>query len=171
MPRLVERPGPAGALLATSVCLVLWSLARAVAIDPGSPIIPTADPPAAPTMEVRAPVPASAPAAGDLSQAVEQDLFRPDRKRPAMRFRLPGEPLPGSTPAGPPESRVRLIGTALLPPGGGFAMCQVGDDPPRVVRLGERLGDLVLREVVQGRAVFVSPGGGRLELKVPRGGT
>ncbi|HEX6616909.1 MAG TPA: hypothetical protein VF046_11450 [Gemmatimonadales bacterium] len=84
---------------------------------------------------------------------------------------MPGEPLAGSPvqPAGEPP--FRLIGTAVLPAGRGFAMCQMGEQPPRLVRLGERVGDLVLKRVHQGRATFESAEGRQVELRVPKAGT
>jgi hypothetical protein len=95
--------------------------------------------------------------------AVEHDPFRPERTRPAERFRLPGERAPEAAVQAAP-SVIRLIGTAVIGDGG-FAMCQRGVEAPKLVRVGEKFGDLTLRTVHQGRAIFRAADGSAVELK------
>ena len=67
------------------------------------------------------------------------------------------------TSAATAPAEVRLLGTVVRG-GDSFALCQLQADPPRIVRVGERLGDLVLLAIDQGRAVFRTRGGSRVEL-------
>jgi hypothetical protein len=90
--------------------------------------------------------------------------YRPERRRPAERFRLPGERSSAGVPAAALPA-IRLIGTAVIGRGG-FAMCQRGVDAPRLVRVGERFGELTLRSVQQGRAVFRAADGTSVEVRV-----
>lgn len=100
--------------------------------------------------------------------ALASDPFSPDR-------RLPDEPSDESparrdtVPVAPPDS-VRLLGTVVRG-SGGFAVCQLSGDAPRIVHLGERLGGLTLLSLGQGRAVFRAPNGKRLELSLSQPGT
>ena len=102
--------------------------------------------------------------------AVDRDPFHAERRRPAERFRLPED----SAAAAPPQrmdlARVRLIGTGVLPDGGGFAVCQVAGASPLLVRVGGSLGDLVLRAVAPGRATFTTPAGDSLVVSVSQAG-
>lgn len=70
-----------------------------------------------------------------------------------------------------PAAAVRLLGTVVRGTSGGFALCQLAADAPRVVHVGERLGGLVLVTLEQGRAVFRAPNGTRLELSLSTPGT
>lgn len=58
-----------------------------------------------------------------------------------------------------------------MPEGRGFAMCQWGADPPRLVRIGESVGGLTLKGIQPGRAIFLTGGGKRYEVQVPKAGT
>ncbi len=114
----------------------------------------------------------SAPAAA--LAAIENDPFHPERRRPAMAFRFPGEASAATIAAArPAESGVapRLIGTVVQPSGQGFAMCQSGNEPPRIVRVGEHIGDFTLKHVEQGRAVFLASDGARVEVQAPKAGS
>ena len=117
-------------------------------------------------------MPNASTAATRLAAAVDQDPFHVERRRPAVRFRLPGEALAqDSVPAAAAGTPFLLIGTAVLAEGRGFAMCQWGSEPPRLVRVGERVGDLTLRVVARGRATFTDGNGRRMEVRVPKAGT
>lgn len=65
-----------------------------------------------------------------------------------------------------PEQPVSLVGTVVKPDGGGVAVCQVGNQPPRVLRIGERIGALTLLQVEQGRAAFRDSTGARVSLRI-----
>jgi len=103
--------------------------------------------------------------------AVAHDPFRPDRKPAPERFRLPGEGVPAPKPAAAlaAPSPVTLIGTAVIGDGG-FAMCQRGAEPPKLVRVGDSYGDFTLRAVHPGRAVFRAKDGTTMELRVTKAG-
>lgn len=109
--------------------------------------------------------------AGAAALAVAHDPFRPDRKPAPERFRLPGEGVPVPKPAAAlaAASPVTLIGTAVIGDGG-FAMCQRGVEPPKLVRVGDSYGDLLLRAVHPGRAVFRAKDGTTMELRVAKAG-
>jgi hypothetical protein len=87
-----------------------------------------------------------------LRASVEEDLERPDTTPPAAAV------------------AVRLLGTVVRDTTG-FAICQLAADVPRVVHLGERLGELTLITLEQGRAVFRAANGTRLELSLAKPGT
>jgi hypothetical protein len=152
--------GAAVALAAISAALMTRSLIRAMVLTP-------------------LPLPSAAQGASDSGQpgatptvpqalsaaAVEHDPFRPERRRPAERFRLPGERGPNTAAAPSSLPPIRLIGTAVIGDGG-FAMCQRASDAPKLVRVGEKFGDLTLRSVRQGRAVFRAADGTSVEVRV-----
>jgi len=146
----------------------LWTLARALSVRPM---------PAPSVSEERVPQggiysPAATPSAS-LAVAVENDPFHPERRRPAERFRLPGEAEPSDTLAAGngAAASMRLLGTAVLAEGRGFAMYQAGAETPRLVRVGETVGELTLKRVDQGRAVFRTRAGRAIELRVPKAGS
>ncbi len=131
--------------------------AQAEALDPEQPALgPAAS--------------ATKPTSG-LAAAIEADPFRAERRPSPVAFRMPGEALAGAqtNQADTPQAIV-LIGTAVES-GGGFAMCQIGSEAARLVRLGERLAGYTLRAVGQGRATFRTATGQLIEVRVARTGT
>ena len=70
-----------------------------------------------------------------------------------------------------PVAAIRLVGTVVAGASGDFALCQVGNEPPKVVRVGQTIGSYVLRRITQGAASFDSPDGERVELRVSKTGT
>jgi hypothetical protein len=111
------------------------------------------------------------PESREPNAALTADPFRPDRRPAPVPFRMPGEALPGAEAEPPaPVQAIVLIGTAVSD-GGGFAMCQIGSEPARLVRLGERLAGYTLRSVGQGRATFRTETGQVIEVRVARAGT
>jgi hypothetical protein len=104
-----------------------------------------------------------------LTAAVESNPFRPDRAPAPIAFRMPQEERPASAPAAPVA--VKLVGTAVMPGSTGFAMCQLGNQPPRVVRVGETIGDFTLKAVEQGRARFQTSRGTPVEIQVAKAGS
>lgn len=121
--------------------------------------------------------PAGEPAEA-LVAALESGPFHPERRRPAGRFRLPGDeapvaeaPPPAEAEPTAPPAQVQLIGTAVAPGGKSFAMVQLGSEPAKLVRIGEKVGDLTLKQVEQGRAVFLSAAGARVEVNANKAGS
>ncbi len=122
---------------------------------------------------VVAPPRRSAPATEQVLAAIEKDPFRADRRRPATAFRLQGEPGAShrrAVPAPVVPATVRVIGTAVLPQGGGFAICQRSGGSPTLVRLGGTLGDLTLKAVEPGAATFLTAAGVTLVVRVAQSG-
>jgi hypothetical protein len=154
------------AVLVVTCAIAASTLRRAlepepsVAVEAGAPAVPAT------------PIPGTGTAAGRVLAAVNKDPFHAERRRPAVRFRLPGESAPSDslTPAAG-AGLFQLIGTAVLPEGRGFAMCQWGTESPKLVRVGERVGDLMLKVVARGRATFVDATGRTREVRVPKAGT
>lgn len=165
---LLISPRTASLVCVACAMLALWTGRRALRIDTHSGVELPRRPEA-----LRTPMPGAGVPAARLAAAVGKDPFHVERRRPAVRFRLPGESQPSDSapPAPSAAGSFLLIGTAVLPQGRGFAMCQWGADPPRLVRVGERVGDLTLKQVARGRATFVDGGGRRMEVRVPKAGT
>ncbi len=63
-----------------------------------------------------------------------------------------------------PVVRPRLIGT-VVESGGGFVVVELSDGRVQVVRIGDRVGDLRLRSVSAGMAVFDDPRDARITLR------
>lgn len=107
---------------------------------------------------------------GALQAAADRNLFHPQRIRGGI-FRLPGDADPYEAPAPtPPPPTLRLLGTAVTATGQDFVVCAGDGHPARIVRLGERCGDLVLERVEQGRAQFGVSAGDPLVIEVPKPG-
>jgi hypothetical protein len=147
--------------------LAAWTLGSALKIEP------LMDLPPARSEALPVPAPNTGTPPAQVAAAVSHDPFHPERRRPAVRFRLPGESLAadGAVPASAADNSFLLIGTAVMSDGGGFAMCQWGTEPPKLVRVGERVGTLTLKVVARGRATFADAGGRLMEIRVPKAGT
>lgn len=102
--------------------------------------------------------------------AVEANPFRPDRQPAEVAFRMPADPAVAG-PALAASAPISLVGTAVMPGEQSFAMCQLGSEPPRVVRIGGRIGEYTLRTVEQGKATFRSAQGATIEVHVPKIGS
>jgi hypothetical protein len=152
------------AVLGGAVLLVVATVWSAVRIEP----LPTAEAPRADAELVLA------GAARDgrwdstsVAVVLASDPFNPGR-------RLPDElvehgPARDTVPPAPTDT-VRLLGTVVRG-NASFAVCQLTNDLPRIVHLGERLGVLTLISLEPGRAVFRAPNGTRLELSLSKPGT
>ncbi|HEX2091664.1 MAG TPA: hypothetical protein VHG28_04645 [Longimicrobiaceae bacterium] len=160
------------AAVAASAVLCAWSYQRAVQLD----ALPVAGRTGAALEVPRIVRPTGEPPEA-LVAALESAPFHPERRRPAGRFRLPGDavpvaaaPPPATDPDAPPL-QVQLFGTVVAPGGRSFALVQLGAEPPKLVRIGEKIGDLTLTQVGQRRAVFLSAAGARVEVHVQRIGS
>jgi hypothetical protein len=106
----------------------------------------------------------------ELDRAVDADPFHPERRRPQIRYELPGsgpEKPPASEPVADP---VELLGTVVVAGGRSFAMCQ-SSAGTQVVHVGEKVAGFTLRSVEQGSAVFVSPQGKVMNVRVKKTGS
>jgi len=161
----LDRPAvPRAACTVLCGSLILFGLAMGEVLrtEPWPSSRPSASPVAPPARRDRPDL-----SKAQLAATVEHDPFHPERRRPEQRFRLPGE---ADTAAGPAATDLppRLIGTAVLAKGKGFAMCQRGNEPPTLVHVGDRFGDLRLTGVAQGEAVFLTSAGRTLRVSVPK---
>lgn len=156
--------------LACLVLSVAWAgsaLIRAVRLTPMAKHAATAALPGEFAHPQRA-----APRASILAATLDRNPFHPERRRPTQPFLMPGEEVvkPPSDSVAAPAAALRLVGTAVVGEGG-FAMCQWGSEPPRLVRVGASMNQLTLELVAPGRAVFRASGGKRIELRVAKAGT
>jgi hypothetical protein len=109
------------------------------------------------------------PADVNVGLAVDADLFSPDRKAPAARYRMPGEAAPAAPEAEPPKPIV--LGTALASDGTSFATCQFQSSRLLMVRVGDKVGDYTVKLIERGRVVFATPAGKTFEVLAPRAGS
>lgn len=94
-------------------------------------------------------------AAHAVLAAVARDPFRPDRRRAADRYRLPGEAFVVERPARrAPLPALRLVGTASFGDGGGFAALALHGRAPLLVPVGDTLAGLRLVRVDTGSAML-----------------
>ncbi len=151
-----------GALVAASAVL-LWTIVGAFRPVP----IPSPAPSANPGIDAIARPPIRPPA--NVQAAVENDLFNPDRTAPDTPYRMPGEAAADEKPrVDPPKPLV--LGTAVASDGRNFATVQLGSEPPRLVRVGDRIGEWIVKAITRGKVVLESAEGSRAELAVPHPG-
>lgn len=103
-----------------------------------------------------------------ISNAIEVDPFREDRTPPAARYRIATSSLDSAGTVVEEAPRVTLLGTVVAADGGSFALCQSGDDAPRLVRLGQSIGGLLLQRVGQAQATFTMADGRLTTLTVAK---
>jgi hypothetical protein len=102
-----------------------------------------------------------------VGRAIDKDPFG-SRRDAVIAARRDVAPAPINRAASLP---LRLVGTVIEGASGDFALCQLGNETPKMVRVGQSIGDYVLRRVTQGAASFDSPAGGRMELRVSKPGS
>jgi hypothetical protein len=51
-----------------------------------------------------------------------------------------------------------------------FAICQRGEESPKVLHVGDQIAGFTLNVLSRGRAVFATPDGDQLELQAPQPG-
>lgn len=100
-----------------------------------------------------------------VSRAIDRDPFAVASSAVQARE---SSPAPATRAVAQP---LRLVGTVVDGASGDFALCQLGADAPKVVRVGQTIGTYTLRSITQGAAAFDSPAGDRVELRVSKSGT
>jgi hypothetical protein len=113
-------------------------------------------------------------ASGDslpIWDAVELDPFRKERAPAPVSYRLQSTNGDTATAVKPEIPVVVLLGTVTLSDGSGFALCQSGDESPRIVRLGQSIGGFTLLSVGQAKAIFAAADGQKSTMLVSKGGT
>jgi hypothetical protein len=157
----------AASAFGVAAIIMLWTLYRAIA---GDPTIASREPSAAPAT-LSAIALAELPD-GLMEKTVDHDPFHPERRRPTVPFRLPSEQAAASPTAPPPvAATLQLLGTVVTPGQDAFVLCQLGNEPPRVVRVGGKVGGYTLRRIEPGRAVFISPDGETVDVRVSKQGS
>ncbi len=156
------------AALSTALALLGWSLWRALRIDDVRPAVAASDVTAGTALGVSL---GEGYSTDRVLASVAKDPFHPDRRRPAVRFRLPSDARIATRVAAPHTPGVRVVGTAASPGGGGFAMCAWAGGTPRIVRIGERVGDWTLSKVTPGAAEFRAPTGTTVVVRVAKAGS
>jgi hypothetical protein len=106
-----------------------------------------------------------------LVRTIENNPFRPERAPAEVAFLLPSEETDSQQPRSAPSGPIVLVGTVVLADDRSFIMCRVGAETPRVVRVGDKVGDYTLRRVAQGTAAFETAHGKLIEISVPKAGT
>jgi hypothetical protein len=149
------------AAVVLSALLTLWALARALRVDDPSTV-----PPAAGALAPPPPRPPAPPVR--VHAVVERDPFAPDRAAPLARYRMPHEedveePVEEVAPPVQPQ----VLGTVVATRGRSFAICQLQDSPPTVVRVGDKVGEFTVREIARGRVTFTTAAGGRVVVSAP----
>ena len=96
------------------------------------------------------------------------DPFNADR---TLTGEADGEVDAPADSAGPvPAAEIKLLGTVVRS-SNPFALCQLTPDAPRIVHVGEKLGDLTLVSLDQGRATFRARTGAQVELSLSKPGS
>jgi len=149
--------------LAISAAVFLWALVGAVRAEP----LPAATPMAPANVDAMKRLPMHPPV--DVQAAVEKDLFADDRAAPAVPYRMPGEESQNAQPKATP-AKPTLMGTAIAEDGRSFATLQLSDTT-RLVHVGSKLGEWIVRSIARGKVVLETNDGARAELAVPHPGT
>ncbi len=152
----------ATAVAALGVVVLLAAIVSAVRGE-------TAPPASAAPVGALAPLTRVAAAPGpDISAAVENDLFSPDRTAPASAYRMPGEDAADDGAA--EEARPSVLGTAVATDGRHFATVKLSDGSPTLVHVGDRIGTWVVRAIERGKVTFAGADGTRIDVTAPKPG-
>lgn len=100
--------------------------------------------------------------AADIGSAVERDPFSATRSAPEKRYALPWEA--GETKVTETAPKPVVLGTAIALDGRNFATCQLGNDTPRIVHVGDKLGEYTVKSITRGRVVFATSSGNALDV-------
>jgi hypothetical protein len=98
-----------------------------------------------------------------VAEAVNLNVFAPDRTAPITRYSLTGEPevdVAVEEPA--PVVLPEVLGTAVGE--NSFAMCQLNGAPSVLLRVGDTLGDYTVRSISRGAVEFSTPSGERVTI-------
>lgn len=151
-------------VFAVAAGVTAWSLVRAFHGD----AMPNAEPVTIASLETGGRGAILPPS--DIESAVDNDLFSPDRSAPSVPYRMPGENAPDDAPTVQPPKPI-VLGTAVATDGRHFATVQLGDGRPTLVRVGDKIGEWVVRAIERGKITLVSSDGTRIDVTVPKPGT
>ena len=165
----MKRRLPNGMALASTTALVaaallfagvLWSALR---IDPPPGLEPS---PQGAVLALDGLLPSGTQRDSAAAATLASDPFDPERSLPE---RAEESVAIDSTPS-VPAAAVTLLGTVVRG-SRPFALCQLPSDVPRIVHVGEKVGDLTLVSLDQGRATFRARTGAQVELSLSRPGS
>ncbi|HEV8445256.1 MAG TPA: hypothetical protein VGQ44_00455 [Gemmatimonadaceae bacterium] len=161
----MKTPAMRGAivLLLAAIATVAWTLVHAVRAEP----LPETPPSSSGGGPIKRAVP---PGPADVQAAVESDLFSSDRSAPSAPYRMPGEKTPEVKQAAEPP-KPTVLGTAVANDGKSFATLQLGDNRPTLVRVGDKIGEWVVKAIDRGKVTIINASGGRADLVVPKPGS
>jgi hypothetical protein len=111
------------------------------------------------------------PGPANVQAAVESDLFASDRSAPSAPYRMPGEKSAEVKQAAAEPPKPVVLGTAVANDGKSFATLQLGDSGPTLVRVGDKIGEWVVKAIDRGKVTIINPSGGRADLVVPKPGS
>jgi hypothetical protein len=155
----IRTPAMRVALVALGASLLVfgWTLTRALRAQPIPAAVPTTP------VGFDATKRAAARQVADIQVAVDNDLFSPDRSAPETPYRMPGESDPNDRSRVEPQKPV-VLGTAVASDGHNFATLQFGNDSPKLVRVGDKVGEWTVRSITRGKVVLEGTEGTRAEL-------
>ena len=110
---------------------------------------------------------ADAPSETALLAALIDDPFRPGVNVP--RAAAQAEPV-AAEPTEDTMARLAIVGTVVLPGNRGLVMATWGTEPPRLLRIGDRIGGLRLQRVERGAAEFEDEMGSKTVVRIPKPG-
>jgi hypothetical protein len=151
------------AVLVVAILVTGWTLVRAVRVD-AIPQTPAETLASLETVTHRTPRPLA-----DIQQAVDNDLFSPDRSAPDVPYRMPGEARADEAPHVEPV-KPTVLGTAVATDGRSFATLQLGGDRPTLVHVGDRIGEWSVRAIARGKVTLASADGTHAEITVSKPG-
>jgi hypothetical protein len=156
---LTKSPATRAALAVLGLAVVVfgWTVANALHADPLPPVTTMA------VASIDAITHRAARPTVDLNAAVDNDVFSPDRTPPEGSYRLPGEAGPNDKPVFESQ-RPTVLGTAVANDGQSFATVQFGDSGPKLVHVGDKIGDWLVRAIDRGKVTFVSTTGVQADL-------
>ncbi|MGH7690444.1 MAG: hypothetical protein ACREN3_12630 [Gemmatimonadaceae bacterium] len=100
----------------------------------------------------------------DVRAAVATDLFATNREAPPVPYRAPGD-VPVAGPVAPRAApQPVVLGTALAADGSSFATCQFASSRLLMVRVGDHVGNYLVKSIERRSVVFSTPDGKRLEI-------
>lgn len=145
--------------------LALVGVALAAAMAGGTLVRALRPPKATSVVAETIAVPSMVRAGGDpldLSP-IADDPFHPTRTPPAKRYRLANAMAQSTSPLAD-ERGLAVLGTVVGAQDSSFAICSVGNEPPKTIRVGDSIGGYRAETIERGRVVFLSPEGQRVAI-------
>jgi hypothetical protein len=94
---------------------------------------------------------------------VASDPFVAERTAPPVPYRMPGED--DNTKPVTDTKKPVVLGVAVGLNGTDFTTCQLGDDFPRIMHVGDKIGEYTIKTIERGRVVFTMANGKQLEIR------